>query len=98
MAITVGSASLSILRLDDGAALLRHVAPPRARELEHLVKRRFTSTGTSASGAWRCAIELTHARHRVRDIVDGALDDLELLARAFAEAGFVRQQRIDIQR
>ena len=44
------------------------------------------------------AIELAHARHRLRDVVDRALDDLEMLAARVAEAGFALQQRFGVQR
>ena len=43
-------------------------------------------------------IELAHARHRGRDIGDGALDDLQLSAPGGTQVRFALEQRIRVQR
>ena len=57
---------------------------------------RSTSTGRELELRRPAARELAHARHGARHVVDGALDDLQLLARALAEAGLVREQRLHV--
>ena len=59
---------------------------------------RLRSTGTSEALRLARAIELAHARDRLRDVVDGALDGLELLAPALAQSRFAFQQRFGVQR
>ena len=51
-AITIGIAGGSFdARLDDHAALLRHVAPARAREIEHLAQHAFDAHRRAARAA-----------------------------------------------
>ena len=70
---------------DGGAALLRHVAPARAREIDDLADELVEIHGHERQLRLAQTVELTHARHGLRDVVDRALDDFELRTRAWAQ-------------
>ena len=86
------------LELDDDAALLRHVAPARAGEVEDLPDQRVEVHGRQRQLRLALAIELAHARNGLRDVVDGALDGLEYSRAAVAQARLALEQRFGVQR
>ena len=84
--------------VDGGAALLRHVAPARAREVDDLADELVEIDGHESELRFAQPVELAHARHGLRDVVDRALDDLELRTAAFGQRRFAFQQRLGVQR
>ncbi len=60
--------------------------------------RTLRSTGDRTNSGLLLAIELAHARHRVRHVADGALRGLQVFARSFAEPGLLLEQHLGVQR
>ena len=69
------------LHLDHDAALLRHVAPARTRQIDHLADQQIELHGCEVRLLIALPIELTHAGHGLADIVDRALDDAQVFTR-----------------
>ena len=70
------SAARSVRSSIDDAALLRHVAPARAGELDHLLHQRVELDRRQRQLRLALAIELAHARDGRGHVLDGALDGL----------------------
>ena len=97
--MTAGSGrASSSLQLDRDAALLRHVVPAHAREIHDLLHELVELHALEHHLRFARAIELAHARHGLRDVADGALDDLQLPAARLAQSLLALQQRLGVQR
>ena len=57
----------------------------------------FIATGVSVNCVFTLAIELSHAGHGLRDILDGMLDGLQVVAGPDAEIGFCFKQRFRVK-
>ena len=84
--------------LDDGAPLLRHIAPTGARQVDDLPGHAVEIDGREGQLRFAPAIKLTHTRDRLRHIFDGALDGGEVVPCPVAQAGFPLQQRFGVER
>jgi hypothetical protein len=74
------------------------VTPAGPRQLHHLLDQAIQVHGTQGHLRLTVAIELAHAGHRLRDILDRALDGLELATRPRTQARLSLQQRFCIER
>src|SRR6185437_4367535 len=77
--------------LDDDAALLGHVAPAGASQLDDLLNETVQVDGEQGHLGLALPIEFTHAGDGLRHIVDGALDRFEVPTGLWAEAGLSLQ-------
>jgi hypothetical protein len=84
-------------QVDDDSALLRHVAPARARQLDHLTDQIVEVHRRELHLRFARPIELAHAHHRRGHIVDRTLDDLQVPAALRAQGRFPCQQRFGVQ-
>ena len=83
---------------DRGATLLRHVAPARAREGNHLADELVEIHGHKRQLRLAQTVELTHARHGLCNVIDRALDDFELRSSAWTQGSFTLEQCLGVQR
>jgi hypothetical protein len=83
---------------DCDPALLRQIAPPAARQLDHLRHDRIQVDLRVRRLPVLRPIEIAHAFHGLADVGDCAADDAQVAAGALAQAGLVFQQRIGVQR
>ena len=79
------------------SALLRHVGPTRARQVDDLLHQHAQIHRREDQFRLLLAIELAHARDGMRHVPDGALGGLQVFARAFAETRFLFQQHFRVQ-
>jgi hypothetical protein len=80
------------LQLDHHAASLRQVVPARAREGRHLLDQRVNLDVLEVRLLLARAIELAHAGHSLRHVVDGSLDGHQAVPRARGQVGLALQQ------
>ena len=86
-------------QLDHDAALLRHVAPAGARQVDHLLHQRVQVHRRERQLRLALPIELAHARHGLRHVLDGALDGLQIArGRAALRFGSRLEQRLGVER
>jgi hypothetical protein len=69
----------------------------RARQVDHLLHQLVQPHRRQRQLRLALAVEILHARHGVRDVLDGALDGFEVVARPGAQAGLLLQQRLGVE-
>ena len=83
---------------DHNAALHRLVAPTRLRQVEYLLHHLVYVHRRKFELLLALAVELAHPGHRLRDVLDRALDRLQIAAGPVAQVRFRFQQRLGVQR
>ena len=86
------------LQLDDGATLLREITPARLRELEHSADDAIELDLRQRRMTFLRAIELAHAAHGPRHIVNRCLNRRQVRACALAQCGLPLEQRLGVER
>ncbi len=83
---------------DDDAPLLRHVAPAHARQCERLADEAVQVHGLELRALIALPVKLAHARDRLSDVRNRALNRAQVLARPRAQVRLALEQGFRVER